>query len=157
MGALKQSDEAVSELASHIGFWLRYVSNHVSQAFARKLQASDVTVAEWVVLRTLYDGMDMAPSTLADAIGMTRGAASKLVDRLVAKNLLTRQGRSDDRRFQDVALSRAGKQLVPKLAAIADANDKEFFASLSGGERRTLIALLKRLVEANRLQKLPTE
>ena len=35
-------------LENHTGFWLRFVSNHVSHGFARKVAGSGVTVAEWV-------------------------------------------------------------------------------------------------------------
>ncbi len=147
----------VSGLESHTGFWLRFVSNHVSHAFARKLLDSGVTAAEWVVLRLLYGVGEMSPSVLADRMGMTRGAASKLVDRLLAKELVTRQERSDDRRFQDIALTPAGRRLVPALAAIADENDEEFFSPLSAEERRVLVGTLKKLVQAHGLHKLPTE
>jgi hypothetical protein len=41
---------AASELTAHLGYWLRFVSNHVSLAFARKLESRGVTVADWVVL-----------------------------------------------------------------------------------------------------------
>jgi DNA-binding MarR family transcriptional regulator len=99
----------------------------------------------------------MPPSVLAGLIGMTRGAASKLVDRLLAKGLVTRQDRTDDRRFQDIALTPAGRQLVPGLAAIADENDAEFFAPLTVREREILIATMRKLVRAHGLQKLPTE
>ena len=51
----------LSSLESHLGYWIRYVSNHVSHAFALKLAAVGVTVAEWVVLRDLYDS-ENAPS-----------------------------------------------------------------------------------------------
>ncbi len=147
----------VSELESHTGFWLRFVSNHVSHAFARKLLDSGVTAAEWVVLRQMYDKPEMSPSVLADLIGMTRGAASKLVDRLLCKELVTRQGRTDDRRFQNIALTPAGRRLVPRLAAIADQNDQEFFTPLSVKERAVLVATMKKLVQAHALHKLPTE
>jgi DNA-binding MarR family transcriptional regulator len=148
---------AVSELKSHIGFWLRFVSNHVSQAFARRLLASGITVAEWVVLRQMYDAEDMSPSVLAEQIGMTRGATSRLIDRLVAKRLVSRQGRSDDRRYQDIALTPAGRRSVPALAAIADENDEEFFTPLSTREHDALVAILKKLVQAHGLRKIPTE
>lgn len=148
---------AVSELKSHIGFWLRFVSNHVSQAFARRLLASGITVAEWVVLRQMYDADDMSPSVLAEQIGMTRGATSRLIDRLVAKRLVSRQGRSDDRRYQDIALTPAGRRSVPALAAIADENDEEFFTPLSTREHEALVAILKKLVQAHGLRKIPTE
>jgi DNA-binding MarR family transcriptional regulator len=136
---------------------LRFVSNHVSQAFSRKLLQRGVTVAEWVVLREMYERVDMTPSVLADLTGLTRGAASKLVDRLVAKELVSRQERSDDRRYQDIALTTSGRHLVPALAAIADQNDEEFFSPLSRGERDTLVATLKKLVQARNLRRIPTE
>ena len=149
--------EPVSDLKAHVGFWMRFVSNHVSQAFARKLLKTGVTVAEWVVLREMYGRDDMTPSRVADLTGMTRGAASKLIDRLVAKNLVHREERTDDRRYQDIRVTAAGARLVPSLAALADRNDHEFFAALTAAERQTLIAILKKLVHAHDLHKVPTE
>src|SRR5271168_503536 len=157
MNRTKPSRPQVSELASHTGFWLRFVSNHVSYAFKRRLLDSGVTVAEWVVLREMYDKEEMPPSVLADRMGMTRGAASKLIDRLVGKKLVSRRDRSDDRRYQDIALTAAGRRLVPSLAAIADQNDEEFFAPLSAREHKALVATLKKLVQAHGLHEIPTE
>jgi DNA-binding MarR family transcriptional regulator len=153
----KELDPPVSDLKKHVGFWLRFVSNHVSHAFARKLLASGVTVAEWVVMREMFDDHETSPGVLAERIGMTRGGVSKLVDRLVKKKLVTRRDRSDDRRFQTIALTAAGRRLTPQLAALADQNDEEFFHPLSSGERAALIAIMKKLVDAHGLQTLPTE
>ncbi|MGB6689233.1 MAG: MarR family winged helix-turn-helix transcriptional regulator [Terracidiphilus sp.] len=153
----KKRDLAVSDLNKHAGFWLRFVSNHVTHAFARKLLTSGVTVAEWVVMREMFDDPETSPGVLAERIGITRGGVSKLVDRLVTRKLVTRRDRSDDRRFQSIALTAAGRQLIPKLAALADQNDEEFFHPLSAGERAVLIATMKKLVEAHGLQTLPTE
>jgi DNA-binding MarR family transcriptional regulator len=147
----------VSELTSHTGFWLRFVSNHVSHAFKRKLFSSGVTVAEWVVLREMYGKEEMSPSALADLTGMTRGAASKLIDRLVVKKLVSRQERTDDRRYQDIELTVAGRRLVPAIAAIADQNDEEFFRVLSEREHAALVATLKKLVRVHGLHQIPTE
>ena len=146
-----------SDLKKHVGFWLRFVSNHVSHSFARKLLNSGVTVAEWVVLREMHGLEAIAPSMLADLTGMTRGAASKLVERLVAKRLVTRKGRLDDRRFQEIALTPAAQQLIPALCELADQNDVEYFAPLSRNERDTLMATLKKLVKAHDLHALPLD
>jgi DNA-binding MarR family transcriptional regulator len=151
------STAAPSDLHSHIGFWLRYVSNHVSHAFAQKLLASGVTVAEWVILREMFSRDTVTPSDLAEFTGLTRGAISKLADRLIAKKLLARTYAKDDRRYQTLALTPAGRHLVPTLATIADSNDKQFFAELTKKERRRLLTILKKLVEANHLSTLPTE
>ena len=45
----------VSDLTDHLGYWLRFVSNHVSQAFASRVAAHGVSVAEWVLMRQLFD------------------------------------------------------------------------------------------------------
>ncbi len=42
MSRLPQERLAVSHLKSHIGFWMRFVSNEVSHSFARKLKQSGV-------------------------------------------------------------------------------------------------------------------
>src|ERR1700761_574401 len=115
----------ISNLEDHLGYWLRSVSNQVSQAFARKILTRDVTVAEWVMLRVLYEHDAMAPSALAERLGMTRGAISKLTDRLVDKALVTRTVDQGDRRYQALALTAAGQALVPELSALADRNDAE--------------------------------
>jgi DNA-binding MarR family transcriptional regulator len=143
-------------LESHTGFWLRFVSNHVSQSFARKVEGSGVTVAEWVMLREMYEAGETSPSRLAASTGLTRGAVSKLVDRLVRKSLATRAEAHEDRRYQDVKLTAAGRALVPKLAALADRNDEEFFSCLSAEERTTLMATLRKLAGAHKLKQVPT-
>ncbi|HVZ84579.1 MAG TPA: MarR family winged helix-turn-helix transcriptional regulator [Terracidiphilus sp.] len=149
--------EPVSDLKAHIGFWMRFVSNHVSHAFARKVQETGVTVAEWVILREMYGCGETTPSQMAEATGMTRGAASKLVDRLVEKKLVSRRERADDRRYQDIALTSAGAKLVPVLAALADQNDLAFFSVLTAVERASLLAVLKKIVQRHDLHTMPTE
>ena len=151
----KESQARVSDLRSHTGFWLRFVSNHVSHSFAQKLVGSGVTVAEWVVLREMFDTSTTSPSVLAAATGLTRGAISKLIDRLVQKDLVNRAEAADDRRFQEVRLTPAGRTMVPKLAALADQNDHEFFSQLPVGERERLVATLKKLVATNKLTQIP--
>lgn len=144
-----------SDLTSHLGYWLRHVSNHVSHAFARKLESRDVTVAEWVVMRELYGEEAMAPSRLADKIGLTRGAISKLADRLIAKGFLTRTADLSDGRAHTLALTTKGRGLIPKLATLADQNDAEFFDHLSAQERATVERVLKEIVKKRGLKSIP--
>jgi DNA-binding MarR family transcriptional regulator len=146
-----------SSLDAHIGFWLRFVSNHVSHAFALKVEAHGVTVAEWVVLRQSLAQGAAAPSKLAESLGLTRGAVSKLVDRLAAKKLVSVAAGKADRRFQSVALTAAGRKLVPVLAELADRNDAEFFGHLSGERQAALADLLKDIVRRHGLKDVPVE
>lgn len=144
-------------LHHHLGYWLRYVSNTVSQSFARKVEARGVTVAEWVLLRQLLDSDTLAPSRLAERMGMTRGAITKLADRLIAKSLLTRTAHPEDGRAQTLALTARGRRLVPQLAALADLNDAEFFGQLTPSDRAVLLRILKGIVGTHRLKSLPID
>lgn len=104
------SSKSASRLEDHAGYWLRFVSNHVSQAFARKVEARGVTVAEWVLLREMLDAGATNPSRLAEALGMTRGTVSKLIERLIHKDLVARTVSDQDRRFQSVTLTPTGTE-----------------------------------------------
>ena len=146
----------VSALETHLGYWLRLVSNNVSGAFAEKLSGRKVSVAEWVVLRELYEA-DQSPSLLAHKIGMTRGAITKLADRLVARKLVAREASDRDGRAQILLLTGRGRAFVPQLAALADRNDAEFFAGLSPHEQAMLKSLLLKIVRGRDLRGMPTE
>jgi len=149
--------QQVSELEAHLGYWVRFVSNQVSHAFSVKLAARQVTVAEWVVLRELFDVEVRVASDLAARLGMTRGAISKLVDRLEAKGLIERRASQGDGRYQDLALTTEGRRLVPQLSALADQNDEEFFGHLSAKERAALEAVMRDIVQRLGLRQVPVQ
>ncbi len=147
----------VSGLEAHLGYWLRAVSNHVSHAFKVKVEAHGVTVAEWVVLRALYDADGVKPSELATTLGLTRGAISKLVDRLMTKELVSVRSDVRDGRAQLITLRASGRRLVPKLAALADENDAEVFGHLEQDQRTSLRETLKTIAERLELRGAPVD
>lgn len=128
----------VSALDSHLGFWLRFVSNHVSARFAAQVEAEGASVTEWVALRTLYDKPQATHAELIQALGMTKGAASKVITRLEEKGLARRGLAEGSAREQVLQLSAKGRALVPRLAALADENDAHFFGHLAPRERQAL-------------------
>ncbi|MGC1870457.1 MAG: MarR family transcriptional regulator [Acidobacteriaceae bacterium] len=158
MSAAKSHARPVSRLEQHLGYWLRLVSNNVSASFARRLEALDVSVSEWVAMRKLFD--QRAPisiSDLAEQMGMTKAPVSRLVERLVQKELVNRQDSRDDGRAQQIWLSSAGQKLVPKLAAIADENDEAFFGHLPTNGRMAMIALMQDIAKHYRLTQVPVD
>jgi DNA-binding MarR family transcriptional regulator len=147
----------VSELGHHLGYWLRFVSNHVSYAFKRKVEAKGVTVAEWALMRQMFQAGPVNPSQLADHLGMTRGAISKLIERLLDKSLVDRTSSGKDRRYQSVSLTAKGRRLVPILARLADANDAEMFGHLTARTQAELVELLRGIVHHHRWKDVPVK
>jgi DNA-binding MarR family transcriptional regulator len=118
------------------------------------LEAQSVTVTEWVALRTLLAQGQSSHAALIEALGMTKGAASKVISRLEEKGLAQRQWA--DGREQVLVLTQAGKALVPLLAELADANDAHFFAHLPDTERQSLMNTMQTLVKHHQLKAIPT-
>jgi len=135
---------------------LRSVSNTVTHAFTQKLAAHGTTVAEWTVLRSIYEcESKMSPSEIARWTGLTRGAVTKLVDKAIEKDLVLRNESKSDRRYQELKLTRKAKALVPKLTEIASQNDEQFFSCLSTTQRNTLARLLKKVAAENQITGVP--
>jgi len=148
---------AVSEIESHLGYWLRRVSNSVSGEFAQSLQTKQTSVAEWVLLRHLWDKTQATPGEMASALRMTRGAISKIIDKLESKGWVRSRTNPVDNRGQLLSLTGAGRRVVPELAKIADHNDEKFFSCLHSEERTALHRLLGKLAAHHRMHDVPLE
>jgi DNA-binding MarR family transcriptional regulator len=144
-----------STLDAHLGFWLRFVSNHVSARFGLLIAQEGCSVVDWVALRALYDRPGSSHAELIQLLGMTKGATSKVISRLEERGLATRNLAQGSSREQLLRLTPKGMKLVPRLAALADANDAHFFAQLPQQEQNALLNILKTLVAHNQLQGLP--
>lgn len=152
-----KTDNKISNIQTHLGFWLRLISNNVSTSFSKKLNGIDITVAEWVVLREMYDNETITSTQISNITGLTKGAVSKLIDRLVQKNYISRTESKQDRRFQDIVLTQIGREIVPKLALLADENDDEFFSQLDLEEKKQLLNLCKKIALNKNLTTIPIE
>jgi DNA-binding MarR family transcriptional regulator len=157
METTSNAKHSISGLENHLGYWLRRVSNTVSGEFARSLHARQTSVAEWVLLRHLNDRDQTTPSELAESLTMTRGAISKIVDKLQVKGWIRSRVNPDDNRGQLLSLTSMGRRTLPELAKIADDNDDRFFACLDAGEQSNLRCLLAKLAEHHQMRDVPVE
>lgn len=140
--------ESVSNIEDHLGYWLRCLSNFVSSSFAEKLATYDISTAQWVVLRILYDNHDLTLSEAARLVGVDKSSLSRMIDRLVQRNLVVR-AEGQDRREIGLNLAPSARKLVPKLAELADENDQSFFQSLSAKQRKELLDTIQNLLRSN--------
>jgi len=157
METIRVDRQRTRALESHLGYWLRRVSNAVSGGFSRALQDKQTSVAEWVLLCELHQRGQTAPGELAEISGLTRGAVSKIIDKLEAKAWISAGTNAADNRSRLLSLTRDGRRALPILAKLADTNDARFFDCLDPAEKRTLRELLTKVAANNRIQNVPTE
>lgn len=142
------SDKHISKLEDHLGYWLRCLSNFVHHSFAARLAEYDISVAQWVVLRTLYDQQGLTLNQAAESIGVDKSTLSRMIERLVQKGLVNR-GEGENRRSVRLALSIEGEKLIPEFARLADENDAMFFHSLSVEQKEEFLSTIKQLLKVN--------
>lgn len=149
------STSVPSSLDAHLGFWLRFVSNQVSLRFQGLLETQECSVTDWVALRTLFDRPETSHAELIQGLGMTKGATSKVVRRLEERGLVKRSLAEGSAREQLLGLTAKGRNLVPRLAALADENEVHFFGHLAARERKVLTATFRALATHHGLQSPP--
>lgn len=147
----------IANLETHLGYWLRFVSNHVSASFQRRLAKLQVTVAEWVALRVLLDHAPCSLTILANEMGMNKGAVSRLVDRLNKRGFLNRNNIESDKRTTEITLTKKGIKLLPKLADSANKNDDYYFSHLQKNEVKKIIEILKNIAKKHNMKSKPLD
>jgi DNA-binding MarR family transcriptional regulator len=107
-----------------------------------------------VAVRTIEN---TRPGELAEALALTRGAVSKVIDKLEAENWITGSTSPEDNRVRLFALTRRGSRVLPELAEIADRNDRTLFDILDAGERELLANPGLQLVDLHNIGAVPIQ
>lgn len=132
------------DLKDDIGYWLNRLRMHVHQSFETRLEAYDVTIAQWCILLTLYNEDAASITELSKFIEVDKASISRVIDRLLAKELVThRQGA--DRRSGHIQLTSKAQALVPHLIQAAEDNEQQFFGHLMLEEQERLRQLFHKL------------
>jgi DNA-binding MarR family transcriptional regulator len=91
----------------------------------------------------------LAQHELADRLGLNRSHLVGYLDDIEQQGFVQRLRDPEDRRRQRVALTPSGRTLQRRLLAVARRSQAEYLQVLSEPERRTLIALLRRVLVAD--------
>ncbi len=132
-------------LKIHIGYWLSRLRAKVHQAFEDRLASYNVSVPAWCIMVAIYDQKASSISELANYIEVDKASISRVVEKLVAENLLNHKP-GKDRRSGIIELSSKAEKLVPKLIEEAKQNELTFFGHLSSTEINQLRHIMKSII-----------
>jgi DNA-binding MarR family transcriptional regulator len=136
---------------AHGDAWGALARTHAAIAgrLQEALAAADFPPLPWYeVLATVAEAPEqrMKMGDLAEALVITRGGLTKLVDRLVKAGLLERTFCETDRRVSYATLCPAGSELLEEMRPVVVAELKASFASkLSAAEADALRETLERV------------
>lgn len=131
-------------LKDDIGYWLNRLRLQVHQGFEARLEVYDITIAQWCILLALYNEDAASITELSRFIEVDKASVSRVVDRLLLKELVTHK-QGANRRSGHVQLTLKARKLIPHLIQAADENEQQFFGCLESEERERLRQLFHKL------------
>src|SRR6476469_7977985 len=138
----------------HKEAWIARVQAHAAVAgrVQEALAAADFPPLPWFeVLATLADAPEdrMRMGDLAEALVITRGGLTKLVDRLIKAGLLERTFCETDRRVSYATLLPAGREMLEEMRPVAVAELRASFSTkLTVEEAEAMRESLERVRQA---------
>ncbi len=128
----------------------RALARDFMRAAVQALGRGDLTILQFGTLLLLEDGQARTVGELSEQIGRSMSATSRMIDQLVARELLRRQEDPDDRRARRVTISPAGRKFVRTLMRRRAAAELELMASMSEEDQQTVVRALTLLAGAAR-------
>jgi MarR family transcriptional regulator, lower aerobic nicotinate degradation pathway regulator len=136
---------ATHRLADRVLWTLGRSSQHAQRLVRQHMTEAGVRTQHYHVLASLADDGEAAQATLADRIGFDRSDLVTLLDELEELRLLARRVDPADRRRKIVAITPAGEKQLDAMDQLIYAAEADLLEPLSAAERKTLLALLRRL------------
>jgi DNA-binding MarR family transcriptional regulator len=133
-------NEAGAELLEVVPQLMRAIRDQM-----RQHRVADLSVPEFRTLGFLNQHPGASLTAVADHIGLTLPAMSKMMDGLVARSLVKREREFDaiDRRCVTLALTTRGRTVLESARATTQAYLAEVLAALSPAERTTVMEAMR--------------
>jgi DNA-binding MarR family transcriptional regulator len=130
---------------------LIYTFNWVTEKIKVHLDKYDITSQQFNILRILRGaGVPLSTLQIRQRMLDKMSDTSRIVDRMVRKNLVTKNISSVDKRLVDVEISESGKKLLEKLDERQDEMDA-VLENISIEEAQTLNLLLDKIRNSDKV------
>ncbi|PSR32857.1 MAG: MarR family transcriptional regulator [Sulfobacillus benefaciens] len=141
-------EEDIQSFVNEIQRLFPRIMRYLDAEATRELIGLEVTPSQMNALVSLYGTDDLPMGELAELLGLTESAATRLVDRLINMNLVRRGRDGSDRRIVRVRLSSYGTQLAELVLSRRQEQFTRFAKRMKSHERFKLIEGLSALLAA---------
>lgn len=137
------------------GFLVGQLASYLRLQVDRALSDEGVTGAQWTVLWILNAGRATTPAEISTYLSMDTGAVTRLLDRMVAKNLLVRKPHEKDRRRVVLEMTPQARELYPRLPAHVAEVVQHFFHDIPPEDLLTFKRVLLQAIHNGESQQEP--
>lgn len=133
------------DLERAVPYLVARAGSRMGNAFAKALKPYGLSLSEWRVCASLGHSPHQRLSELVTRACVDMSALSRIVDRLIAQGLVSREKSSDDGRAVQLALTGKGAELTREIVPLAQHYETVALNCFSAAEAEMLRELLDRL------------
>lgn len=126
---------------------LRRITRAIDIYSKRLVKSSGLTAPQLVVLQSLRQRGELAPSAIARVVSLSQATVTSILDRLEAQKFVERRRSESDRRVVLVGLTSLGLEKVQGAPELLQAGFLRAFRELPSWEQHMLIASVQRVAE----------
>jgi len=117
--------------------------------FMEECAALDLTPVQYAALVAIRDDPGIDATRLSALVAFDRSTLGNVLERLEAKAMIVRRSTPDDKRVKVLHMTAKGRRLLAKAMPAVDRAQERMMSPLVPSERKTMMALLAKLVHLN--------
>lgn len=130
----------------HLGLLIHLANQFKDQLISQYFSGADITAAQFKVLINIYKGVT-SPVEISKNLVMDAGAMSRMVDRMVKRDLIVRNPNPQDKRQVILALTEKGRVICDRFQNEALSSILgDLTARLTPDESRLLVKLITKML-----------
>ena len=140
------TDLSEGEICKLLGYQLAQAEIVTTKLFNQTVgKKFEIKPVELTILELLRANADASPSALAKALSITMPSVTIWLDKLQEKGYIERKRSPDDKRVQQISITKTGSSIVGKcIRGLLDA-EQRLLNVLTADEHATLIALSQKV------------
>lgn len=140
------SDAAYTLTDRSLSFLVRQAHRAFVARLANRLVPHQISVAEWAVLRMLWQQEGFTQVALADRMRVRKASLTPVLSALERKGLLRRTQRGEDLRKYHLFLTNHGRELEAALLPIGAAINQGALAGIDPQDAELAVRLLEKVI-----------
>jgi DNA-binding MarR family transcriptional regulator len=138
----------IGVLGSLIGFNLRMAQLAVYDDFMRGAPVRGLTPGQLAILVLIDRNPNSTQQRLSALIGIEKSTLVVRLHRLAERGLIERVRSTEDRRENDLRLTRKGQATLKSMLAFIARHERKVTRKLSADERKQLVVLLRKIASS---------
>ncbi|MEL6232833.1 MAG: MarR family transcriptional regulator [Pseudomonadota bacterium] len=135
------------KLTEQLGFIIASVNRRLEDELAERLRPGGVPIERFRILEALDQHGELSMGQLASLVLVEPATLTKIIDRMVADQLVFRSPDPRDRRRVRILTAPAGKALWKRLSGVSRAQEARIAELLEGKRAQELRSLLRDLMD----------